>query len=223
MSLFGEFHVPSRVLALHETLQGQPDVTIEIERVIATENYLTPYFWVSTDDLEAFEAAADRDRSVRDLQRLDEFDEATLYRAEWKENVESIVYAYMTVGAAILEASGQDGEWELRMRFEDREALGRFQEYCSEQDIQFDLVQLYEISQPRSSGQYGLTGKQYEALTTAWEMDYYESPRAVTLEAVADELGITEQSLSDRLRRAYDQLIAHALVVTAPSNDPGAG
>lgn len=218
MSLFGEFHVPSEVLALHDTLRDRPDVVVDIERVIATEELLTPYFWVAADDLDTFESAAESDPSVGELRRLDAFDEATLYRGEWTENVETIVYAYLTVGAAILEATGQSGEWELRMRFDDRASLGEFREYCREQGVPFELARLYDVTEPESGRQYGLTPKQYEALTTAWEMGYYDSPREVTLTEIAGELGISEQSLSDRLRRGYEQFIRHALVVSSPGD-----
>lgn len=109
-------------------------------------------------------------------------------------------------------------EWELRMRFDDRECLTQFQDYCDEQNIAFELSRLYEISNPRSGAQFGLTRMQYNALTTAWEMGYFETPRDVTLTEIADELGITEQSLSQRLRRAYHTLIAHTLVFTSPTD-----
>lgn len=217
MSLFGEFHIPSERLALHETLEAVPDIIVEVERVVATDELLTPYFWLSGGDTKDFEEAAEQDPTVEDLRRLDQFDEGTHYRAHWTDNVEALVYAYTEVGAVILEATGAEMEWELRMRFDDRRCLTQFQEYCDEQDISFELSRLYEISNPRSGAQFGLTRKQYNALTAAWEMGFFDTPRDVTLTEVAGELGITEQSLSQRLRRAYHTLIAHTLVFTSPT------
>lgn len=217
MSVFGEFHVPPEKFALHETLQAAPDTIVEIERMVATDELLTPYFWVSGGDIGTFEAAAEQDPSIEDLRRLDQFDEGTHYRAHWTENVETVAYAYTEIGAAILEATGTNSEWELRMRFDDRAGLTRFQEHCDEQDISFELSRLYEISNPRAGAQFGLTRKQYDALTVAWERGYFDTPREVTLTDVADDIGITEQSLSQRLRRAYHTLIAHTLVFTSPT------
>lgn len=77
MSLFGEFHVSSERLALHDTLTTVPDTIVEIERVAATDELLTPYFWVSGGDAEDFEEAARQDPTVEDLRRLDQFDEGT--------------------------------------------------------------------------------------------------------------------------------------------------
>ena len=220
MSLFGEFRVPADSFALSETLRSVSDLVIEIERVVAAGELLTPYFWVSGDSLDEFDDAARGDSTVSNLQRLDEFDDATLYRADWTDNIEAIVYVYTHIGAVILEATGQSGEWVLRMRFDDRDRLDQFRQYCIENDVAFDLSRLYEISHPHSGGQYGLTPKQYEALTAAWEMGYFQLPREATLTDVADELGISQQALSDRLRRAHDALIANTLRIT-PSSEGG--
>lgn len=103
------------------------------------------------------------------------------------------------------------------MRFDDRSQLSDFQEYCDQEDISFELTQLHEITYPRTGARYGLTPKQNEALVTAWEMGYFETPRESSMAEVAENLEIVTSTLSERLRRAHDGLIAHALVVTHPS------
>jgi predicted DNA binding protein len=218
MSIFGAFDVPADVFALAETLSALPDAVIEVERVVATERALTPYFWVSGVDRDTFEQAVEEDPTVERCECLDDFEEATLYRARWTGNVESIIYAYTTVGAQILEASAQHGTWELRMRFDDNDALSQFQDYCVTNKIPFTLTELHEVSTPRTSGGYGLTEKQHEALVTAWELGYFDASRdsRPTLEDIAEELDIAPQSVAERLRRGHDALIRHALVVTPP-------
>lgn len=218
MSLFGEFHVPAEAFALAETLEAAPELVIETERVVATDEILTPYFWVSQAEETRFEDVAADDPSIRNLRHIDDVDRAALYRAEWTENVESIVFAYTTVGATILEAAAQHNEWELSMRFDNRDRLDQFREYCDDYDIPFHLNQLYEHAHPRAGGQYGLTKKQHDALVTAWEMDYYNSSD-VSLTDVADSIGISQQSLSRRLKRGYGSFIQHALAVTPPTEE----
>jgi len=217
VSLFGEFHVPAEEFVFHETFRAEPDLVIEIERVVATDDLLTPYFWVSDVSPDAFEPAARHDPTIEKLRQLDEFDEATLYRADWTDRIETLIYAYTHIGATIIDAKGEHNEWALRMRFDDRATLNEFNAFLNEEDVAFDLNRLYELSQPRSGGQFGLTPKQYAALTTAWEMGYFELPREVTMEDVASELDIAPQSLSDRLRRAQDALIEEALRVEGPT------
>ncbi|MFB6130732.1 MAG: bacterio-opsin activator domain-containing protein [Salinigranum sp.] len=215
MSLFAEFGVPADSFALSETLRAVPDLVIEIERVVATGEILTPYFWVSGASLAAFEDAARADPTIENLRRLDEFDEATLYRGEWTENVETLVFVSTEIGAVILEATSGASRWVLRVRFDEREDLDRFVDYCNEREVSFDLQCLYEITHPRVGAQYGLTPKQHEALVTAWEMGYFSLPREADLSEVAAALDISQQALSDRLRRGHDALVANTLRVTS--------
>lgn len=214
MSLFGEFRVPVDEFALADTMPTVPDATVEIERVVASGERLAPYFWVSSPDLEAFESAARHDETVSGLEQLDEFDDAALYHADWTGKVESITYAYAELDAVLLEATGTVEGWRLRIQFDDRDSLGAFTEYCRNGDVAFSLVRLHEITSPEPGEQYGLTEKQEEALVTAYEMGFFETPRRASLEEVADELDIAVQSLSQRLRRANRNWIENALIVS---------
>ncbi|ELZ08959.1 bacterio-opsin activator HTH domain-containing protein [Halovivax asiaticus JCM 14624] len=222
MSIFGKFHVPSSAFALHETLTAVPDLAIEIERVVVTDEVLTPYFWISGVSPSAFETAARGDPTIQHIKKLDEFADSALYRAEWTAQVQSVLYAYTEIDAVILEATGTDQRWELRIRFDDRDQLGAFQDYCERHRIAFSLQQLTQLSQPKTGGQYGLTPKQQEALVAAWEAGYFETPKEAALTDVADELDITQQSLSKRLQRANQALIGNTLVVSAEYAAPDA-
>jgi predicted DNA binding protein len=217
MSLFGGFLVPAEQFALHDTLREFPETIIEIERVVATDELVTPYFWMTGIDVDVFEDAATSDPSVERLKRLDSFEKGTLYRADWADHSEILVTMYTEIGTTILEATGRAEQWELRIRFDDHDHLTRFRDHFRENDLPFTLTELHEVTYPRAPGQYGLTEKQEEALVTAWDMGYFETPREVTLSEIARELGISEQALSNRLRRGYDSLIAHTLRITRSS------
>jgi len=214
MSLFAEFYIPSEDFTLYSTLERFPEMVVEIDRVAASEEILTPYFWISEVDLTEFESVADEDPTIADLTRLDDFESASLYRATWTDNVDAIVYAYTHAGATILEAKGQSGVWDIRMRFDDRDTLDEFQDYTERNDVSFRLEKLYETDHPRTGSQYGLTEKQQEALNAAWEFGYFEDPREATLDEIATELDITRQSLSQRLRRGHHALVANTIRVT---------
>lgn len=217
MSVFAEFDLPADAFALSDTLDALPEAVIEVERVVASEKLLTPYFWVTNVSGTAFEAATEEDTSIRDLRRLDEFENAILYRAEWTKNIESIVYAYTKVGAVILDATGQRDVWQVQMRFDDREQLTTFQTYCADNDISFGINRLYEVAHPHTGRQFGLTGKQHEALLNAWRAGYFESPAETTLEDVAADLDISQQALSQRMRKGHGSLIANTLATEPPS------
>lgn len=212
--IIGEFRVNPDAFILGYTLRQLPGIVLEIERVVASGKLLTPYFWVATEDVEAFESVAKDDLTIDDLQQIDEFDDRALYRGDWTENIDALLYAYQDVGAAIMEATGTEKVWELRIQFESQRQLDDFQSFCRDYDIDFDLQRLYEASDIGKGAKFGLTEKQHEAATRAWEMGYFDSPREVSLSDVADDLGISTQAVSDRLRRAEYNLLAETLIVS---------
>lgn len=56
-----------------------------------------------------------------------------------------------------------------------------------------------------------LTPKQWEALQLAFEEGYYDQPRSVDLETLADELSISKSAVSQRLRSAERTLVEGVL------------
>jgi predicted DNA binding protein len=52
-----------------------------------------------------------------------------------------------------------------------------------------------------------ITDKQQTAIETAAEMGYYEQPRTTDLGAIADELGVSESAVSQRLNNAETKLV----------------
>ena len=220
MSVIAEFTVPANAFALADTMTSAPEMTVEVERIVAhNEDRVMPYLWIRGGDHGEFEAAVEADPTVRRTTKLDEYEDATLYRAEWVQNVESLVYAYTEVGATILDATGRADCWELRMRFDDEQLLEDFQRHCTSNDISFELKRLYHPSEPMAGGQYGLSRKQREGLLTALDSGYFDVPRTASMQDVADELGISQQSVSKLLRRAYRNITANALTVTHPEDD----
>lgn len=219
MSVIAEFTVPADSIALSETMEETPEVIIDIERVVAhNEDRVMPYFWIRGGDYAEFETAVKDDPTTQNVTKLDEYEEGTLYRAEWTQNIESLVYAYLEIGATIVEATGRADKWELRMRFDDDQLVADFQAYCRENDISFELNRLYHPSEPMEGGQYGLSPKQRTALITALELGYFDIPRTVSMEDIAGEIGISQQSLSKLLRRAHRNMITNILTVSHPED-----
>jgi predicted DNA binding protein len=222
MSIFGEFHVPPRALALSETFDAEPTTVIEIDRLVASDmESLTPYFVVSGVSNAAFETAARADDSIDTLQRIQDAETRTMYRATWGDHVESLAREYTSEGTSILKAKGDATGWGLRIRFDGQARVGEFTRYLRDQGFSFDLVRLHEMTVAKTGSRFGLTPKQQDALVTAWQMGYFDLPREASMAAVAEELGITPQSLSDRLRRAQHTLIGDTLRAAMPVDRDG--
>ena len=222
MSIFGEFRVPPRALALSETFEAEPETVVQIDRVVASDMVsLTPYLVVSGVSNAAFEAAASTDESIDALQQVLDAEQSTMYRVGWGDRVEALVREYTNENTSILKARGTAGGWILRIRFDSHALVGEFTGHLRDRGFPFDLVRLHEMSYAQTGSQFGLTPKQNEALVTAWQMGFFELPRETSMAAVAEELDITPQSLSDRLRRAQNTLIGDALRLAMPVGQNG--
>ncbi|MCL9812257.1 bacterio-opsin activator domain-containing protein [Natranaeroarchaeum aerophilus] len=214
MSVLGEFTVPASALAMQQALAKVPEITVEIERIVAHESgTLTPYFWVIGGDMERFKSALEDDPSVMEATRIDILEDETLYRAVWPDNVESVGQAYLEAGATILEASGRNQRWELRLRFDSQGNLSTFHEYCEKNDIPLNVNKIYNPTTAKGGGQFGLTPKQREALVTALDAGFYLVPPDATMTEIAETLGISQQALSKRLRRAHGNIISNVLTI----------
>ncbi|WP_430505779.1 helix-turn-helix domain-containing protein [Haloparvum sp. PAK95] len=221
MTVLVELTAPAESVAMAETLLAAPETVVEIERVVGHPTELvTPYFWSHGGGDGEFETALSRDSTIEAYDQLDVFAEETLYRAEWDPTMEAIPYVALENDATILEAAGQDGEWEIRLRFEDDSKVSAFSTGCTSRDLSYEVGRVYHPKQPTESGGIGVTPKQREALQAALERGYYEIPPETTMTEIADELDVSQQSLSRRLRRAHGNLASNALTVPEPIPSP---
>ena len=211
MSIIVEFTLRSPRLVLTETMTSAPEVSIRVESVdgVPPEDVVT-MLWATGGDLDAFDDAIHADPTVTDVALLDAFEGRHLYRYRVAEEVDVQMYnRWLEVGAAQLHVGANDGEWYNRVRFPDRDALREFQTRASEDDIQFTVHSIYD--EPAAPNEASLTNAQLEALELALESGYLEVPREAPLADVAGELGVSEQSVSERLRRAMRNLARDAV------------
>lgn len=220
MSIIAEFTVPTEQFALYETLSSVPEMIIEVERVVVhSSDRIMPYFWTSGGDHDRFEMAAKADPSVEHLEKVDEVENAVLYRAEWIQNVESVIYAYTEIEARLLDATGRNDQWKLQLRFDDEESVKQFNEYIEQNEFEIDLHRLYEPSHPELEAQMGLTDTQRETVIAGLRSGYYEIPRETTPAELAEEFGISHQALSKRFRRAHRTLAENAVTIPEPEEE----
>lgn len=214
MSVLCEIFVPADEFVLADSLTSTPEIRIEIKRVVAGTEDVTPYFWAYGDELESFDSSLRSDSSITNMIILEE-DEADerFYRVNWEKNDPNLLTAISDAKATILEAVSDDGHrWELKMLFPERESVTEFHDYCVENDIAFDLERVYQPENPQETAQYGVTEDQLEALEAAFRGGYFGVPRDETLAEVADRVGISRNALSTRLRRGQRNLLANTLV-----------
>ncbi|WP_129112917.1 helix-turn-helix domain-containing protein [Halegenticoccus tardaugens] len=211
--------VPANEFALYETLAGNPDLEFEVERIVESgDEAVMPFVWVRGGDGESVESVLSDDPSVENLSLLAEFDDEQLYRMEWISRVDLVLQMLTNSEATITDAHGSGQRWTIRILYPTRESVSRTRDFCEANDLTFDVTVIREL-EGEPAGRYGLTEEQYEALKTAYEGGYFHVPRESTLSDVAAELNVSQQALSERMRRAHEALIEDTVLIGSSNDD----
>ena len=211
MATVMEFTAPAEEFPLGSIFENLPGVTVELERLIPHETLIIPYFWVRDAETEDIEAAFEPHEGVTDIRLVDSVEDEYLMRAEWEQEYFGILSALAKANVVVLSGIGMRDVWRFEVRGEGQEAIAEFRAYCQENDIPIEITAVHAMLPIQGEG-YELTETQREALVLAYERGYFDTPRGASLEEIADELGITQQSLSSRLRRGHRRLIGATLV-----------
>ena len=211
MSVIVEFTVPDEEFLLGQVLADPPVMEIELERIVPTGDAVIPFLWVRGDDHEVFERRVNDQEAIGSFQALDRPGEWILYRTEWADNPFSLLAIINESRGVILEGIGNDG-WTFRLRFPDHDALSTFYNLCMQQDINLHIDRSYTLTEKTEFGhQFGLSQQQREALILAFRNGYFDSPSQTSLAALAETLNISEQAVSDRIRRGNRKVLGEVL------------
>lgn len=210
MSVVAELFVSADHFVLADGLRAAPEMVLECELLVPVRDRKIPYVWAEGGDHAAFLDAARDDPTVERIEQTAELQDGALYRVRWSGN--DFFRAIDGGDATILQAKGSADEWFLKVRSDSQASLRRFQEHCHERGIDFELERLVRLTEPKM-GQYDVTPKQREAILTALELGYFDTPRAGTLEDVAAELEISNRAASERLRRGLTNLVTNTLSI----------
>lgn len=211
MATVMEFSTPTDEFPLGSVFETLPGVTVELERVVPHERLTVPYFWVRGAEAEDIEAAFTAHAGVVSIELIDDIDNEYLMRVEWASGYFGILNALARAKVVVLSGVGRKDGWSFEVRGESREAISAFRTNCQEHGIDIEITAVYELL-PVQNGNYGLTDTQRTTLVLAYERGYFDTPRGASLQDLADELDITSQSVSARLRRGYRRLIGATLV-----------
>jgi len=208
MSIVAEFEIRSPDLTLAPTFAAVDDVAFDLVTEAATDpDQPVLFFWASTADFEAFEAALRDDPTVTDVTRDAEDGDRRLYRVRLTDEVDVVLYPlWAELGADLLNVTFSEGWWHFRVRFPDRAAVGTIRDWFTERGVEFALQSVVQAA--GVDGEHGLSDAQTEALELAFREGYFAVPREATLSELADDLDVSAQAVSERLRRGTATLLA---------------
>lgn len=76
-----------------------------------------------------------------------------------------------------------------------------------------DIERIFNPTKPDAGPWYGLTATQRETLTYAAEEGYYSLPRQISTKELADRFDVSDQAITERLRRGIATLVMNTLLV----------
>jgi len=214
MATEATFTIPADEFPLGTIFEELPDVTVELERIIPAQDVVIPYFWVRGTDADDVAGAFREHSGVQDIRLVDSVADQYLLRVEWTLDYDGILSTLMETEIPVIEAVGTNERWTLDVRGDDRADIATFQRRCRELDIPITLTKLHALTPLESETEAAVTDAQREALVLGYDRGYFETPRAVTMDDLGDELGISQQAVASRLRRGIENILATTLPET---------
>lgn len=212
MGVITEFTTPRSTFAVGRALGDDAGLTIELERVVPTDETMIPFFWVWGDELDAFESRLRAEPGIEAVRSIAEADGGRLYRIDWGNAMSAVVRGLFDLEFTLLAGDVDTDRWRFEIRFADANAASRFKRYLTEHGVPHELTRVSGLTDVTSPAGAGLTEKQRDALITAYDGGFFEEPRELSTAELADRLDIAPSSASGRLKRATQRLIESAVI-----------
>ncbi len=219
MSVIVELSLTAAEFQLGRILSTEGDTTVTLETMVPLGDRSIPFFRVHGAPRSSFQAQVRDHSAVSEIHVVNTHDGETLYAVDWEMNEDTFLAGVMSLGGHVLEATGGADAWVFQLRFPSHSALSEFQEYCFDADVPLDIERIYNPTRPDAGPWYGLTTPQRETLTYAVEHGYYSLPRRASTQEIAREFDVSDQAITERLRRAIDTLVTNTLLLTADDGD----
>lgn len=216
MSVIVELTLPAREFELGRILEVEGEARIVLETMVPVGEKTAPFFRVYGGS-SSFEEAVRGEPSVSGVELLAVHEDEALYALEWDVSDDSFFQGIERHDATVLQSSGSKEAWGFELRFRDHDTLSSFNEYCQEHDLPITVLNIFNPTKPDSGPWFGLTPSQRTALIQAVEEGYYAIPRRISTQELASEFSISDQAMTERLRRGIGNLVKNTLFVSAES------
>lgn len=212
MSVVVEFGLDSGEFELGRILELEAGEELQLEAVVPTGERAIPSFWTEGVDAEAFERLVREHESVEALTAVQTLEKRCLYTLEWDRRADRAIGAIRSEGGQLLQATGRDDRWAFQVRFPTHDALSAYQSRLRDAGLEPSVKRVYTPDEPDGTAGYGLTDCQRETLILAVERGYYDVPRSASTADLGAELDVSDQAVTERLRRGTDALVSNTLL-----------
>lgn len=212
MAVIVDLALPSSQFELGRILGVEGDTSVVLETMVPLGERTVPFFRVHGVE-NGFEESVRGHAAVTDLDVVSTHDGEILYALNWDISDDSFFKGLIAADANLLEANGVAATWSFELRFPSHEALSGFQEHCADHDIPINVERLFNPTKPSAGPWFGLSPAQRTTLSRAVEAGYYSIPRQISTNELAAEIGITDQAVTERLRRGIQNLVSSTLLM----------
>jgi predicted DNA binding protein len=212
MTVIVDMTLPSRQFELGRILGMEGDTSVVLETMVPLGERAFPFFRVHKERT-SFEATVQDHPAVENIDVISSHNGEVLYALDWDISTDTFFDGLIATDANLLEAQGTADRWSFELRFPTRADLSSFQERCAERGIPIDVQRLYNPINPAAGPRYGLSPEQRTTLARAVEAGYYSIPRQISTNELAAEFGITDQAVTERLRRGIQNLVTSTLLL----------
>jgi len=219
MAVIAHLRIPADSFELGRILELEAPGTIELENMVPLGERAIPFFSVSDTVRDSFEKNVKAHPSVSRIIEVTRHDDERLYSLEWDVSRDVFFQGVIDLDGQLLSGTGTAKKWEFEIRFPTHEALSDFQEYCSNARINVEVGRIYNPVRPGTSMWYGVTDPQRETLMRAVQGGYYSIPRQMSTQDLAEEFGVSDQAVTERLRRAVITLTENTLIAAQEELD----
>jgi hypothetical protein len=221
MGLVAEYEVGCEALPLTDVARAVPAATLTVQMVPNAAGHSPFVVRVHEGPADAVAAAFETSDFVAEYTDLGPEGETCRYQVIPAPSIEAQLGDHVDDVEGLRALASEDAAydrlevlpdgWRYTGWFADRATFDAFREFWQREGQPFRLLRLAPddgtAGRGHDSSDDALTDRQREAARTAHELGYFDVPRGATLAEVADELGITASSCSERLRRAQTQLV----------------
>jgi predicted DNA binding protein len=213
MAVILDLTLPADQFELGRILQMTDDTRIRLETLVPMGERSVPFFRLYDGAEDVFEEAVRGHPTVEDIQVVSTHDGETLYALDWEVSRDTFFAGLQDVEVNVMGATGGADSWSFELRFPSHGAVSSFQSYCADAGIPIEVERVYNPVKPDAGPWFGLTPPQRETLVRAVQSGYYSIPRQTSTNQLAETFDISDQAVTERLRRAVITLTTNTLLI----------
>jgi predicted DNA binding protein len=219
MAVIAHIRVPAHEFTLGRILNIEGATSVTLESLVPLGEKAVPFFSVHGGPVSSFESDVRNHAAVDNVREVSSHGDKTLFALDWDVSGDVFFTGLFEARAHILSAKGGPDTWEFELRFGTHDALSQFREHCLNEEISLEVGRIYNPARPEGGPFYGLTQPQRETLVRAVRGGYYSIPRRMSTQDLADEFDISDQAVTERLRRAIVTLVDNSVIPSIEQED----